>query len=133
MKLGYVLLYVDDVLASVDFYERAFGLSRRMVAPAEPGQAPDYAEMHTGETALGFVSHTLARSNGVPYAAAKPGDPAAPAEVALVTEDVAEAFTRATEAGAEPVLSPTIKPWGQTVSYVRDPDGFLVELCSPMG
>jgi hypothetical protein len=24
------------------------------------------------------------------------------------------------------------KPWGQTVGYVRDPDGFLVEICSPI-
>jgi lactoylglutathione lyase len=23
-------------------------------------------------------------------------------------------------------------PWGQTVSYVRCPDGTLVELCTPM-
>lgn len=26
---------------------------------------------------------------------------------------------------------PERQPWGQTVSYVRDPDGFLVELCTP--
>jgi lactoylglutathione lyase len=24
-------------------------------------------------------------------------------------------------------------PWGQTVAYVRDNNGFLVELCTPMG
>jgi hypothetical protein len=30
-------------------------------------------------------------------------------------------------------VPPTVKPWGQTVSYVRDLDGFLVEICSPMG
>jgi hypothetical protein len=25
------------------------------------------------------------------------------------------------------------KPWGQVVSYVRCPDGTLVEICSPVG
>jgi hypothetical protein len=27
---------------------------------------------------------------------------------------------------------PKIKPWGQVVAYVRDLDGFLIEVCSPM-
>jgi len=30
------------------------------------------------------------------------------------------------------VSEPETKPWGQTVAYVRDRNGFLVELCSPM-
>ena len=40
----------------------------------------------------------------------------------------ATAYERATGHGAAPVLGPTAKPWGQTVSYVRDPDGFEIEL-----
>jgi hypothetical protein len=28
---------------------------------------------------------------------------------------------------------PVHKPWGQVVSYVRCPDGVLVELCTPVG
>jgi len=35
MRLGYVILYVPDVPASLAFYERAFGLKRRRVARAE--------------------------------------------------------------------------------------------------
>jgi hypothetical protein len=30
------------------------------------------------------------------------------------------------------LAAPSAKPWGQTVSYVRCPDGTLVELCTPM-
>jgi hypothetical protein len=30
------------------------------------------------------------------------------------------------------LAAPVSKPWGQTVSYVRCPDGALVELCSPI-
>ena len=43
------------------------------------------------------------------------------------------AFARAVAAGATPLKEPVTKPWGQTVAYVRDLDGFLVELCSPIG
>jgi YD repeat-containing protein len=28
---------------------------------------------------------------------------------------------------------PKTKPWGQVVAYVRDKDGFLIEICTPMG
>jgi hypothetical protein len=31
------------------------------------------------------------------------------------------------------VQPPEQMPWGQTVAYVADLDGFLVELCTPMG
>jgi lactoylglutathione lyase len=30
------------------------------------------------------------------------------------------------------VAEPKTKPWGQTVAYVRDPDGVLVEIGSEM-
>lgn len=54
-------------------------------------------------------------------------------EVALVTDDVATAHARAVEAGARELAAPVQKPWGQVVSYVRCPDGILVELCTPIG
>lgn len=55
MKLGYVILYVPDVAASVAFYEEAFGLQRAMVTE-------DCAELETGGTRLAFVSEELARA-----------------------------------------------------------------------
>jgi uncharacterized glyoxalase superfamily protein PhnB len=39
---------------------------------------------------------------------------------------------RSLSAGAVEVKRPTQKPWGQSVGYVRDPNGFLVEICTPM-
>lgn len=53
-------------------------------------------------------------------------------EIALVTDSVSQAHQRAIAAGALSINEPTIKPWGQTVSYIRCPDGILVELCSPV-
>src|SRR5215472_6973224 len=57
MKLGYVIIYVPDVAATVAFYERAFGVTRRFAH--ESGQ---YAEMETGATALAFAAEELVSS-----------------------------------------------------------------------
>lgn len=128
MQLGYVILHVPDVAAAVAFHERAFGLARRFVH--DGGQ---YAEMETGATALAFASHALVEANGLP---SRPGGPdAVPfgAEIAFVTEDVPAAFRRALDAGASAVVAPAARPWGQVVGYVRDLNGVLVELCTPLG
>jgi lactoylglutathione lyase len=53
-------------------------------------------------------------------------------EIALVTADVQTAHKSAIDNGATQLASPAQKPWGQTVSYVRTPDGMLVELCTPV-
>lgn len=127
MKLGYVILYVPDVAATVSFYERAFGIAPRFVH--ESG----YAEMETGATALAFAAEALVSATVDGYRRNRPGTEPAGAEVGLVSEDVASGFARAVAAGAVPVVEPMQKPWGQTVSYVRDLNGFLVEICSKVG
>ena len=124
LRLGYVILHVPDVPAAAAFYEAAFGLACRFV------HSSGYAEMETGATALAFASHALAEANGLPGAA---HGPPSGAEVAFVTTDVAAAFQRALRAGAEAVVPPAARPWGQVVGYVRDLNGFLVELCTPIG
>ena len=126
MKFGYTILYVKDVEKAVAFYESAFGLKRKFVH--ESG----YGEMDTGETKLAFASVELATSNGVSFIPANPEGPAPSVEVAFVTDDVQAAFGVAVKAGAVPVAEPKQKPWGQTVGYVRDINGFLIEICSPV-
>ena len=126
MRFGYTILYVGDVAASVDFYERAFGQRRRMVH--ESGQ---YAELDTGETTLAFASHELAAAN-LPQAFRPAAGAETPFEVCFVTDDVAAAHSRAVDAGAESVSEPQRKPWGQEVAYVRDLDGTLIELATPV-
>jgi lactoylglutathione lyase len=37
---------------------------------------------------------------------------------------------KATSFGAVLIKEPTAKPWGQVVAYVRDLDGFLIEICT---
>jgi lactoylglutathione lyase len=128
MRFGYTILYVRDVPASLDFYERAFGQRRRFLH-----ESGEYAELETGATALAFAAVELVASNlpaGFGPAAAGAAAPAF--EVCFVTDDVEGAFDRAVREGAEPVTKPQTKPWGQDVAYVRDPEGTLVEIASPV-
>ncbi len=125
MKLGYTILYVADVPRTLAFYEAAFGLPRRFLH-----ESGDFGELDTGATALAFSSRRLMRELGKNPA---PPDPHAPCgEIAFTTADVAAAVDRAVAAGAELRQAPERMPWGQTVAYVSDPDGFLIELCTPM-
>ena len=125
MQFGYTILYVDDVASTLDFYGRAFGLPTRYTH-----ESGSYGELETGATALAFVSHTLLRQIGKtpqpPVLAAPTG------EIALVTDDVAAATERAVAAGARLVSEPQDMPWGQTIAYVGDCNGFLVEICTPV-
>jgi uncharacterized glyoxalase superfamily protein PhnB len=127
MKLGYTIIYVADVLATIDFYERAFGLKRRFVHESNL-----YAELDTGETVLAFAGEPMAEMNGLAIRPNRKGDIASGFEIALVTDDPRAAYDRAVSAGANGVSPPADKPWGQIVAYVRDIDGCLIEICSPV-
>jgi catechol 2,3-dioxygenase-like lactoylglutathione lyase family enzyme len=129
MKFGYTIIYVPDVAASLDFFDRAFGIECRFLH-----ESGAYGELETGSTALAFAAHTLGELN-FPGGHVEGHNSLKPlgVEVGLVTSDVRAAHLRALAAGARELSPPTEKPWGQTVSYVRCPDGTLVELCTPMG
>ncbi len=129
MKFGYTIIYVPDVAASLDFFTHAFGIQRRFLH-----ESGAYGELETGHTALAFAAHDLGQMN-FPDGHVKAHSSVKPLgmEIALVTSDVPAAHQRAIEAGASELSAPAVKPWGQTVSYVRCPDGTLVELCSPIG
>jgi lactoylglutathione lyase len=128
MKFAYTILYVRDVGRSLAFYESAFGLVRRFLH-----ESGTYGELETGDTTLAFADDALAQANlAGGFQSADPSRPPAASEVAFATADVQSAFERAIGAGAVSAAAPKTKPWGQTVAYVRDPDGHLVELCTPM-
>ena len=127
MKLGYTIIYVADVTATIEFYERAFGLQRRFIH--ESGL---YAELATGETVLAFAGEPMAQMNGVEITVNRPAGVAAGFEIAFVTDDPLGAYAIAVAAGAIAVKPPAAKPWGQVVGYVRDVNGCLVEICSPI-
>lgn len=116
-----LMIWVADVPASVDFYERAFGLARRWVR-----DEGDFAQMETGATTLQFAVEAAA--GDLDIAPNRADRPAAAMQLSLAVDDVAVAYARAVDAGAAGVAEPVTKPWGQVVAYVRDADGILVEL-----
>jgi len=128
MKFRYTLLYVDDVEKTMAFYSKAFGLEASFLH-----ESKEYGEMKTGDTKLGFVHHNTASAHGFEYEKLSLKNKAPGFEIGFVAENVEEAYGRAVKAGAIAASKPTKKPWGQVVSYVRDCNGLLVEICSSMG
>jgi lactoylglutathione lyase len=128
MKLGYTIVYVPSVESSLRFFAQAFGLEQKFLHVSG-----DYGELSTGETTLAFASHALGAMN-FPEGHVRASDSKLPLgmEIALVTEDVRAAHKAAIAQGGSELSPPTQKPWGQVVSYLRTPDGTLVELCTPV-
>lgn len=126
-RLGTIIYYVENVEQTIEFFEKAFGLSRSFIDPTG-----SYGQLETGTTALGFASLELAKQNlpqGYQPISRKelPG-----CEISFTAKDVHRSLNHALKAGAELIASPEEKPWGQTVAYVRDVNGILIEIASDM-
>ncbi|MBP4138063.1 VOC family protein [Flavobacterium geliluteum] len=129
IKFAYTILYVQDVEKTISFYEKAFGFAKKFITPDN-----SYGELLVGETTLSFASVTLASSNlkdGFTQSslANKPFG----IEIGFTTDNVEATVELAVKAGATILEDPKTKPWGQVVAYIRDLDGFLIEICTPMG
>ncbi|MDZ7964835.1 MAG: VOC family protein [Nostoc sp. DedSLP03] len=128
MKFGYTVIWVDDVVKTVEFYEKAFGLVRRTLL--EKGQSI-WAEIETGNTTLAFSSSSEAQKlfpGGChPNHATQPP---ASIQISFITPDVGSAYMRAIGAGAKTLDAPKTQPGGHTIARVRDPNGVLVSLVS---
>lgn len=126
VQFGYTILYVTDVEKSVSFYEKSFGFSRKFVTPDN-----DYGELETGQTTISFASKKLASAslkNGFIESSLEQKPFAI--ELGFVTDNVAGLVDTAVHNGAILIEEPKEKPWGQTVAYIRDPEGFLLEICT---
>ncbi len=128
MQLGYTILYVDDVGASLDAWVAAFDLSERF--RTEDGT---YGELDTGATVLSFAEREFGRGHFAdPVVRASFDGAPSRFELGFVTADVPAGFARAVAAGMRPIVEPAIRPWGQVVGWVQDANGILVEIASPM-
>lgn len=128
MTFAYTILYVESVAETIEFYQKAFGFQQKFVTPEK-----DYGELISGETTIAFASIALGNTNfknGFEKASksAKPFG----VELAFTTENIEQDFQNALNAGAIEYEPLTEKPWGQKVGYVRDNNGFLIEICTPI-
>jgi len=120
VNLDYVVLVVGDLDRSLAFYTEAIGFEL-------DHRSGPYAQLATGTTRLGlFERDAMAQVLGD---ALEPPEPHRPGfEIGCKVADCDAAFAQTTNRGAEPVVEPANRPWGQRTAYVRDPDGHLVEL-----
>jgi catechol 2,3-dioxygenase-like lactoylglutathione lyase family enzyme len=129
VRFGYTIVYVPDVPAALDFYARAFGFEQGFVSPDG-----SYGELVTGQTTLSFASEALGDSHFEHgFLRHSLANPPFGTELAFVTEDVEATLQSALDAGAHALVPAEVKPWGQTVAWVRDPHGVLIEICTPVG
>jgi len=127
MRLARIIRYVPNVAATAEFYARAFGLTQRGMI------GEDFIAMETGETVLTFAREGfVSQETGLEFTLSRPEAPPNPQDIVFEVADVAGAHGDALAAGGIEVAAPMDKPWGQTVSYLRDPDGALIQLCSPL-
>ena len=123
MIYRYTILYVTDVAESMSFFVTAFGFEEAFIH-----DGGDYGELITGETKLAFSSTDLMRQLGKKPQAPSAANPTF--EIAFETDDVETALARAIDAGATLIQEERDEPWGQITSYVADPNGYLIEICS---
>jgi lactoylglutathione lyase len=126
MQFGGTVLYVDQVAAVVDFYQRAFGLTLRFF-----DEALGFAELETGGSTLAIAAHSLGEML-MPDGYLRPvgGQPAG-VEIAFLTRDVTASFAKAIAEGASPITSPRRMPWGLEVAYARAPEGTIIGFTEP--
>ncbi|WP_041290598.1 VOC family protein [Kribbella flavida] len=115
-RIGYVILYVSDLDASIAFYRDVLGLPHRFTDAG-------YAEF--GTTAPRFALYERRRAEWLTGGPVAPG-PAA--EIVLLTDDVDAQARRLGKLGVPILTGPADRPWGHRTVHLADPDGFIVEL-----
>lgn len=128
MTFSHIIFYVKDLHKTLEFYKKAFDLKPRFLA-----DTGNYAELETGPITLAFVTEETA-SKHLPkgYYKNDPDKLPAGCEIVFTVDNVQKALDKVLKAGAMKVTDPENKPWGQTIAYVRDPEGILIEISSKM-
>jgi lactoylglutathione lyase len=121
----YLILIVEDLDRALGFYVDVLGLRLGH-------RSGDYAQLDTGATRLALYTRSaMAKTLGMSLDL--PGSNAPGFEVGFKVTDVDAAFNKLIALGAQPVMPPTDRFWGQRTAYVRDPDGHLIEFAQDLG
>jgi catechol 2,3-dioxygenase-like lactoylglutathione lyase family enzyme len=122
MNLVSLRLITDDVTRLATFYERITG-----VAAERPND--DFAELRTpnGTLAIGSTRTVAVFGPGSARPAANHT-----AIIEFLVHDVDAVYASLRADGVEPLGEPRDMPWGNRSLLVRDPDGTLVNLFTPV-
>lgn len=113
---AFPILYVDDVERSVAFYESVLGFELGFRWPPE-GEL-EFAFLRLEPLGIG-IGRRHDRSSG-------------DFELCVYAEDVDRAAGALRAGGAEEVEPPADRPWGERLTYFRDPDGHLLHVTMPL-
>ena len=127
MRFKYTILYVENVGQTLSFYQQVFGFPIK-----RHHESGDYGELDTGTTTLSFASIDLMSGLGKSAVSANPEAPSFEIAIEMDKKDMAGVIANAIEAGAKLVQEIREESWGQTTAYVCDPNGVLIEICSPV-
>jgi PhnB protein len=120
-------LVVRDAAAAVDFYERAFAAAVLFRSPSPSGNG-EHIHLKIWNSLI-QVSTEEPRQRGEKAEGALLASPETLAGSTCVFQigvaDVDDAFKRAVDQGAVPVLPPTDMFWGDRYSWISDPFGHV--------
>ncbi|WP_312993119.1 VOC family protein [Chryseobacterium flavum] len=126
IRFKYVILYVEDVEKSMNFYKNTFDTEIRFITPEH-----DYGELITGETTISFASVSLANTNlKEGFIASGAGNKPFGIELGFITDNVELLVEKSIRNGAVLYEDIAVKPWGQKTAYIKDPDNYLIEICT---
>ena len=128
LQYAYTILYVKNVPETIAFYKRALGFEQKLLTPEN-----DYGEIESGSTTIAFANIELGETNfKTGFKESRLGEKPFGIELAFTTLEPENAVQRAVENGAVLLEAVVTKPWGQRVGYIRDLNGFIIEICTPI-
>ncbi|WP_420573534.1 VOC family protein [Kordia sp.] len=128
IQYAYTILYVSDVSKTIEFYKKAFGFEQKFLTPEN-----DYGEIKSGNTTIAFSNLELGNSNFKNgFLESKLSEKPFGVELAFTTSEVEKVMDNAIENGAVLLAQAVTKSWGQQVGYLRDLNGFIIEICTPI-
>mgnify|MGYP001034946983 CR=1 FL=1 len=128
IQYAYTILYVNNVPKTMEFYNNAFGFEQKFITPEN-----DYGEIISGTTTIAFASVVLGKSNFKKgFIESTLSEKPFGIELAFTTSEVEKVMESAIKNGAVLLEEIVTKPWGQQVGYLRDLNGFIIEICTPI-
>ena len=111
------IINVRDVARSVEFYREALGFSLTFRWPADESMVPEFVTMALDGREIGIGR---ADEGSIPAFSN--------VELCLEVDDIEAAWSWLLEHGAGALQPPTQQPWGESNTYVGDPDGLKIHI-----
>jgi len=122
MQLAATRIFTDDVDALVQFYERLTGIIAERIHPM-------FAELRTPSSTLAIASTATVPLLGNDAAQARSNRSVV---LDFVVDDVDAAYLALQDVVEVFVNKPTDMPWGNRSLLIRDPEGNLVNIFTPI-